>query len=711
MPKNSGVLWPFLPFFLGVIVLLGTSVTASQSQELPIELPQKFPVELLPSQELPAEQPQPQELPAELPQELPVELPQEFPVELPPSQELPAEQPQPQELPTELPQELPIELPRELPTGLPQSQELQTEPPTELPQSKELPAGITAKPLETVDELNSLTWPATGRNHVIALMTLLPDEPPSPAQGRLIRRLLLSPAVTSGEEGSGEALPYLKARLRALEVMGRTQDIRESAALAGSAARQDRDIFLMVRRAALAQGDYEAACDLSGFPASSPEEESGLSESFVRMETLCLLAAGEGSEAGLVVSIAREDGFNDALFEHFVSLIADGVADEAPEIERLTPIYAALFYLGQFPLPPDIVSRTDASLLPWLMQTPLLADEGRLAAGERAVARGLVEGAALAELFAAIEFDESERNSPEEASKKLNPVMADALFYQAVQNVPDEDEERRMEMIAAAFVHAQSHKALGAVVPVYDSMLRAMSVPAAADSPLALAVSGGGPERINAMMSALLQIGAEDEARVWAGVLSGETPGGFQALALLPLAVSGGPWLHQQRETVNRVLSGGLEEDNPAAADRVVRAAIVMDALGARIKDDVWHEITVRSLAPATEPATEPVTSEPVLQPLRREPKKAPPAPLPQPSTETAHNVSFAPLLQSLRRAIQNRESGLVVLLSLLALGEQGVAQGDNFVVAEIINGLQAVGFEEEARHIALEALLGAITG
>ena len=62
--------------------------------------------------------------------------------------------------------------------------------------------------------------------------------------------------------------------------------------------------------------------------------------------------------------------------------------------------------------------------------------------------------------------------------------------------------------------------------------------------------------------------------------------------------------------------------------------------------------------------------------------------------------------LQALVRAARDGRLGEAVLLALVSLGRDGPAAAHPLVLGEVVSALRRVGLEEDARRIALEAVL-----
>jgi hypothetical protein len=65
-------------------------------------------------------------------------------------------------------------------------------------------------------------------------------------------------------------------------------------------------------------------------------------------------------------------------------------------------------------------------------------------------------------------------------------------------------------------------------------------------------------------------------------------------------------------------------------------------------------------------------------------------------------------LWRSLANAADQVNVGETILLSLLTLGQAGPTQVDPTVLRQVVSSLQAIGLDDEARALALEAAVAA---
>lgn len=396
--------------------------------------------------------------------------------------------------------------------------------------------------------------------------------------------------------------------------------------------------------AMLARGDDMGAC--AEAQAAVQTDDAPL---WPRAIVYCQLSGGRADAAllGLDVLQAGETPMP-ASFAPLVRALASGTEPVLDGFADATVVEAALARAAGV-LPADAAD-------PWVLSTLTRGqappDAARLAMAERAEALGVLSTDTLAQLYDAAVFDAA-LSDPVTEAERLDGPLARALLYQAARgpNPP----QARAEIIAAALaettgtdvgVAARVFGAMIAELPPDESLIwfapTAVHALIAADRPAAALVWWRLAQGRDAVVAASME-------PLWplarlAELDAGE--GGAERLAL---------WW--QRTVV---------EGDPAAEQRAALAAALLLALGDGAGTGILVEVAA---VPA--PAAAPVA-----------------------------------LLAGLDAAADAGRRGETVLLAALAGADGGPAGAAPEAVVAAVRALARIGFEDEARRLAIEAAI-----
>jgi hypothetical protein len=289
--------------------------------------------------------------------------------------------------------------------------------------------------------------------------------------------------------------------------------------------------------------------------------------------------------------------------------------------------------------------------------------ELQLAAAARAAAAGLIQIDQLRAIYDSEPFSADQLDDPEEAAKKLSGPKANALFYQAIEKrtIP----AARASAFSAALMRADSQNTfpLFALVAA-DSAMEIMPTPD-------LAWLAPQIERV------LLYTGNGVQAERWYAALAGGSPSDAPVVNALQLhtvlaeptpartaKVQGAlSWLGQ-----NALKPGGMKA---WLSDRAAREIPLFEALGYLIPPDAQWAMTANTTGAVP---------------------------------SAAQNEALDAMVQA---STQGR-LGETILDAMIALGQAGPEHAEGRTVARVVKALAAVGLSEEARAIAIEAVLGA---
>lgn len=253
-------------------------------------------------------------------------------------------------------------------------------------------------------------WDGTPRATIAALLPALPLATPSPMLRQLGRRLLLSPArVPEGadDEGSSDLLAVRLGRLAAGgaldDLMALASRLPETQA-GGAIARLRAD-------AALVLGDYTGACEI----AREAIAATGAGR-WLRIVAMCEALAGNRGGTLFRLGLLDEAGEADATFTRLVETLlgeiegrAAGVAPAPlPEEARLDPLMFSLARLTRAGISAGAARSAPPLVLVALVELPDLDPEIRLEAAERALRGGMMPANILASILDSLPFTEAE---------------------------------------------------------------------------------------------------------------------------------------------------------------------------------------------------------------------------------------------------------------------------------------------------------------
>jgi hypothetical protein len=496
-------------------------------------------------------------------------------------------------------------------------------------------------------------WNGTARGVVEDRIAALPNAPNSPAMQTLMRRLLLTSATPPAGNGSG-AQSLLALRLNKLIANGWTA---EAAALAASAPRDDNAARQALAEAMLLQGKPIDAC---GEPTAIRQSSSD--PYWLKMRTFCYLVTGDTTSAQLTLDVMRERQVNDDAFYALAAQMTDKTEAKIASLAHPTGLHVALAHLAGARLPVSIV---DSGWVPgYRLFAAATGDRDlQLAAAERAAAAGLIQIDQLRAIYDSEVFSADQLDDPEEAAKKLTGAKANALFYQAIakRTIP----AARASAFSAALLRADSQNSFPLFALVAADA--AMEITPTPD----LAWLAPQIERV------LLYTGNGAQTERWYAALSGASPSDAPVVNAIQLhtvlaeptaartaKVQGAlSWLGQ-----NALKPGGMKA---WLSDRAAREIPLFEALGYLIPPDAQWAMTANT-------------------------------------TGAVPSAAQTEALDAMTQAAAAGRLGETILNAMIALGRTGPEHAEGRTVSRVVKALAAVGLTEEARAIAIEAVLGA---
>ena len=373
----------------------------------------------------------------------------------------------------------------------------------------------------------------------------------------------------------------------------------------------------------------------------------------------CQAMAGEHDKASLGVALLRETGDVDSAFFVFIDALDGGVPATIDSLPRPTPLHLTMARAAKARLPADIIGTDRPGVLRTIAISPNAAVELRLDAAERAEAVGALAVDTLRQLYTGITFSDQALANPLSKAEAESGPLSRALLYRTalIQTVPTAQAEAASRALALAREGGRYASTARIFLPVLQGIHPSAELMWFA------------PEAVRALL-----VGGDLEAlKAWLGFLRGNALFDEDARKLLTEVR---PLVHLAGAADNDTWSDDhLREwwDGRDGGDEARRQAALLftlfESLGETVSEDLWAAL------------------------------------LDGPQRVTVA-MPRAALWQRLPAATEAGRVGETVLLALLALGDGGPAAAHPIIMRRVLFSLRNVGFEVEARAMAVEAML-----
>lgn len=489
-------------------------------------------------------------------------------------------------------------------------------------------------------------WNGTSIEVARTLIPRLPGANASPIVRSLERRLLLTAAIPPDGTKPGTKPSLVELRAERLLALGDLEGVAGLSSVAPSSV--EGAIATKVQRDAhLLAGRTQEACARVQ-PGSDPEN--------ARLLTFCHLVSGRTLEGNLALDLLRERKAADSGFIAAAEILAGlpPIPNAKIEVSELSPLHVALFKAAKMALPEMAVANAPVTVAAAIAGNPATPMDQRVAAAERAEAVGLMSADDLRKLYLELTFAPDEMGSPMDRAASAGPSAGygRALLFRAAFDQPDPLLKARFA--ARAIELAVARNRVPGTARVFEAIIAAIrpetllsrEAPFFARAFYAL----GRPEAAAKWLDiAKADVSVVREAeKLWPLTALGEEPGKVVSLAGLA------GW---------RASLAGFAPDVVARRNAVVLG--VLAGLGAKVPDSAWLE----------------VLSLPTGGP----------------------NPGLFALMQG---AALDARLGGTLLAGLATMGDVPLDRVDPMTLSEVISALAVVGLAEDARQLALEALL-----
>lgn len=502
-------------------------------------------------------------------------------------------------------------------------------------------------------------WKGTPRSVAESLIPRMPADIRTPALRELSRRLLLSSAAAPVRRQAGENPPgnLLILRAERLAALGETDGLIELLRVVPQRFNDAAIARLRVEALFLAHQPAQA-CQI--VRETIAENEAPF---WQKALAVCQIHAGRPDQASLTVSLLREmNSDNDkAFFEAFAAV--ERGAEEGPALSSPAPLHLALLFAGGQSIPEESLSELGAAGLQAVAAHAGSTPEVRVRAAELAAARGVLAPARLRPLYGLFDFAETRlRNAASlngpTADGEMTPVRRRALLYQAARSDPAA--AVRAELVREVLASTRDRDDESLYLPL-ARLLAPIIASIEAKPELAWFAETAG--------RALYAAGRGEAANKWLVMARQEAIINPEAAAAVTML-----WPYARLSGAGEVpLNDGLaawrsarndQERSLSTRESLLQSAF--QALGAA-QSRAWVEIAADGFGDA---------------------RPAPPA-----------AVLFA-----LREAGEAGRLAEAVLLSVIVLGETGMAECHPVALEMALTALSQVGLKAQARRLAIEA-------
>lgn len=488
-------------------------------------------------------------------------------------------------------------------------------------------------------------WNGANRRFVVAALPQL-QPVTSPELTSLARRLLLSDAAAPAPAGNTDATAGPKLLAERVDRIYALGFVHDGLALIESLP--DTVITDPIDRDRVelrfAANDTTGACN-----DVTARISRYTGAWWARALIACQALAGDFAKASLGQSLlADQKAPPDPEFDALIRLLSEHGAARVARLGDPTPLRVTLLAAGKRPLPAEAIAVADPTALAGYAGNGNVPADDRLAAGERAEALGALPPPDLAALYGAVNFKPEELEHARRSIRPPATARDRALLYALAKSGDD------------FAVRANAIEALAA-----DAERRGVFVPEAAVlAPTLAGIPSTSADAKFAGVAARILLATGDAA----GAKPWVSAAGDKATLLLNLiAVPGVPHVDASVARDAAVAAG-----DAAAGPRAGLIYVLLTALG----DD---PATLADLTP--EALTAPAT----------------PGALPN-----------AALWDEQQRAAANAQLGSTVLASILIAESDGHLTSESLLLGHAIGGLHAVGLDNDAHMLALEAALNA---
>lgn len=527
----------------------------------------------------------------------------------------------------------------------------------------------------------------------------------SPAMDRIVRKLLLSSTTApigmpivetliNNEEDNGnrifESAPpfdedlfkqFINIRLNELIERGNLQDlvayIQNLPPQILNPEKQNAEILML-------GGDFIGACQMTQqvrsnvsetqnrnnrFSTNAMMEDDSTSEEdqfWLKMLAFCRVLQEDNAGAQIALDMLNEQGNMDFMFNDLLGRLM-----EPPEVRgaffsggltSLEPLNYAIWSFLDQPIDANLIEASDPLIVSALVINPNMSVDNRFQAAAKSYLSGGVTASVLRNIYDLQEFSNAEYNSAVRMAEFDDRPIADALLYQAASK--QADDLAKAQILEAIWERAQESNDLPRRAALNIETLKSLNP----NSQLM--------NHAHHIARGLILAGEMDRAILWyefarRNAAGGDSEATRALINIWPLAILAAddgdiPW----SDSILNLWWNGQMVLSPENRDaKATLFYALAEAFGHSVADDKWSELI-------TENHFADVQSIPLA------------------------------VWRELIKAVGENKPAEAVLLGLIALGQDGPSSIDASGLSTIVRLLRSVGLEQEARQVAIEALV-----
>lgn len=528
-------------------------------------------------------------------------------------------------------------------------------------------------------------WSNSEPDKIEHLLNILNLPVKSPAMDDISRKLLLSSASApkSGEilqdELEPEAFDELAAKkfinLRIAKLIDRG-NLSDLIAFVQSIPQNYLDVSMRNAEVLMLGGDLMGACQMTQqaradgmeLTLNNDHEASHKEEMlfWLKMLTYCRTLEGDIAGAQIALDLLNEQGSLDFTFFDLINLLMEDPDNRrafmSSNINRLDPLNYSLLSLLEQPIDEELIENSPPLILSALVINPNMSKESRLQGALKSYLVGGISVDILRAIYDLQEFSIIEYENAVLLSQSDDRPMADVLLYQAAAK--ENDDVQKAEILKAIWQRAMLNNDLPRQMKLNIETLKSLT-----------------PSR-NLIIHAdhiargLLLCGEITQAKIWYNfvrqyAVNGDATATSALINLWPLIITASEkgtivW----NDDILDLWWNGQMVLSPENRDS--KAALfyaVVEAFQYEVSEEKWAELIVERRA------------------------------------ENSQAIPLGVWRELIRSARQNKP-GQAIILSLIAMGKNGPGSLDPSGISAVIRTLRNFGLEQEARNVALEALV-----
>lgn len=545
---------------------------------------------------------------------------------------------------------------------------------------------------ETQGGLSKNIWQPSTIDDIEILLTALNLPSTSPVMDQISKKLLLSvasaptgealeitqPENTLDENFVDEEIPvpqidqrllrkFINLRINELIERGNLMDlvhfIQNLPDDTLEVSQQNAEILML-------GGDLIGACQMSRSARSStaPEQEQEAVQQeifWLKMTAFCRALDENNAGAEIALDLLNEQGNIDFLFYDLVSKLMEGPETRSrvlsSGLNTLDPLNYTILSLLDQPIEANLIENSSALIVSALVINPNMTPENRFQAAVKSYLSGGVSSDVLRNIYDLQEFNAMEYNNAVRMAEFDDRPLADVLLYQAAKQSADYD---KAEILDVIWQRALENNDLPRKAALNVETL--MSI-----EPSARLIN-----HTHQITRGLLLAGEIDRAIQWYNFARRSAVGGngeaTRALInIWPLAIIASergeiPWSNDILELWwnGQMVLSPENRDHKAALFYALAEAFQYE-----VSQGKWAELITENKA------------------------------------GDAKSISLG-VWRELIKSVAENKPAQAITLSLIAMGQDGPGSLDASGISTVVRVLRSFGLEEEARKVAIEALV-----